>query len=186
MTTPDATTSQLYEWLCGEFGNQAQAWEQPTWFVHLRLWHCPIPQGIHSRRAIFAEQANALYLDKPYRQRIMVIQPDPLEIHYWALKEPGQWVGAGANPQRLMELTEADLEPLSGCVLNVEFQAQTFTAVLPATARCCFQYQGEERQVILGFQATPEKLLSYDRGIDPVTGASLWGAIMGPYEFQRV
>lgn len=186
LPNPETTAAQLSAWLTGEFQNQAQAQAQPTWFVHLRLWQRVIPQRIQGQRAIFAEQANALYLDKPYRQRILVIQPEPLEIHYWACKHPSQWAGAGVDPNRLDGLGDADLEPLPGCVLTVEYADDCFRATLPETSRCCFQYQGETRQVILGFQVTANRLWSYDRGIDPQTGQGLWGALMGPYDFQRI
>lgn len=186
LSKSEAIAAQLFEWLTGEFQNQVQAQNQPTWFVHLRLWQRAIPQGIQGQRAIFAEQANALYLDQPYRQRILVIQPEPLQIHYWACKAPSQWARAGMAPSRLQGLGESDLDPLPGCVLTVEYSDQGFHAILPATSRCCFEYQGQERQVVLGFRVTAEKFWSYDRGVDPVTGQGLWGALMGPYEFELV
>ncbi len=180
----DAQAQRLYHLLTGVFENQAQAQAQPTWFVHLRLWQRAIPQGVGGCRAIFAEQANVLYLDKPYRQRVMVIHPELKQIHYWALKQPSLWSGVGQAPEGLQGLQDTDLEPLSGCVLDVEFAEDRYTASLPATSRCCFEYQGQERQVILGFQLSADQLLSYDRGVDPQTGQGLWGALMGPYEFQ--
>jgi len=47
----------LAQWLAGEFENQTQALEQPTWFVNLHLWHRPLPFTIEGNLALFAEQA---------------------------------------------------------------------------------------------------------------------------------
>jgi hypothetical protein len=179
----------LANWLAGEFENAQQAREDPVWFVHLRLWHRPLPHRIEGHLAIFAEQANVLKLDQPYRQRLMLLQEKPdtaqLQVRYWAFQRPGDFVGAGANPERLAHLAIADLEPLPGCVLTVTQDGSVFSGKMAAEDRCCFQYQGETRQVVLGFDARESEFASYDRGVDPATGRSLWGALMGPYQFQK-
>ena len=50
---------------------------------------------------------------------------------------------------------------------------------------CYFQYEGKTRQVILRFEVSAGRFVSYDRGVDPETGQSLWGAVLGPYEFNK-
>ena len=45
--------------------------------------------------------------------------------------------------------------------------------------------RGNTQQVSLGFEATQEEFLSYDKGIDPTTGKAKWGAILGPYRFRK-
>ncbi|MBF1999890.1 MAG: chromophore lyase CpcT/CpeT [Synechococcales cyanobacterium M58_A2018_015] len=186
---PSSALVTLAQWLAGEFENTAQSQEQPAWFVHLRLWHRPLPWRVDGNLALFAEQANVLYLDQPYRQRILVLQetasPDQLRVQYFAVPSPEQVRGAGANPALLQALDPAALEYLPGCELLVTCTPDTYTAKPPAGARCCFQYNGETRQVVLGFQAYSSRYLSYDRGVDPQTGQALWGAIMGAYDFQK-
>jgi hypothetical protein len=68
----------------------------------------------------------------------------------------------------------------------VQNQDAGFKAQMNPEARCCFQYQEQTRQVVLGFEADEQRFLSYDRGVDPETGQGLWGALMGPYEFQKI
>lgn len=183
----DLTT--LAGWLAGEFDNQPQSQEQPTWFVHLRLWHRPLPFQIEGNLALFCEQANALYLDAPYRQRIVILKPtvDPQQwqAEYKAFKQPERFKGAGANPDLLKALTLNDLETLPGCELTITYQADRFKAEPELNARCCFQYNGQTRQVILGFEAKSDQFWSFDRGVEPETGKLLWGAMMGAYEFQK-
>jgi hypothetical protein len=179
----------LAQWMAGEFENRAQALDQPIWFVSLRLWYRPLPFLIEGNLALFAEQANILQLQHPYRQRIAVLHQtaatDPLQAHYLAFKQPERFQGAGANPTLLLPLTPDDLEVLPGCVLTITPQEQSFEARMAPETQCCFQYQGETRQVVLGFDAFADRFLSYDRGVDPQTGKSLWGAMIGPYDFKK-
>lgn len=191
MTT--SLSRQLAQWLAGEFGNAAQAMEQPTWFVQLRWWHRPIPQRLEGHLALFAEQANSLYLQNPYRQRILLIQENAdatpensLRVRYLAFRHPEQFRGAGLNPQLLSNLSIADLEQLPGCELTAEKKGDRFIATPEPDAKCFFQYEGKTRQVVLGFEVGDRHFLSYDRGVDPDTGQSLWGALMGPYSFEKL
>ncbi len=180
--------SQLIEWLIGEFDNTAQSKEDSTWYVPLRLWHRLLPGRIQGKLAVFAEQSNFLQLDRPYRQRILVIEPqanDQLAVQYWAFKDPNQFRGAGANPDLLQQALEPALELLPGCWLDVESVGDRFKATPREGDRCCFTYDNKLRQVVLGFEVSETQFLSYDRGIDPETGQSLWGAMMGPYRHQK-
>lgn len=179
---------QLAQWLAGEFDNQEQAMADPTWYVPLKLWHRPLRHRIQGKIALFAEQSNTLALDKPYRQRIFVIEPSPtstLYIQYWAFKDPSQFQGAGANPALLDRATEDALEALPGCRLEVQHHGDSYKATPLPGDRCCFTYEGKVRQVVLGFEVSATQFLSFDRGVDPDTGQSLWGAMMGPYTHRK-
>jgi hypothetical protein len=196
--TPELLT--LGRYLAGEFENREQAIAFPAWYVHLRLWQRPLRSPLFSQSSLtfFAEQANIVQLDQPYRPRIMQIRQQPqkpgdrcqFEVQYYMLKDPAQFRGAGRQPERLGQLTQAQIERLPGCTLTVSKQplgngAYRFLASLPPQARCCFTYQGETRQVYLRFEASPTEFLSYDKGIDPNTGKALWGAVLGPFRFTK-
>ncbi len=184
---PELSPLTLARWMAGEYENQDQAKESPIWFVNLRLWYRPLPQRLAGNLALFAEQANILQLDRPYRQRIAMIQVDgdDLKLQYLAFRDPSQFVGAGANPDRLRSITMDTLETLPGCRLGVTLMGDRLKAELEPGLNCCFQYEGKTRQVVLGLEVSGDRLWSYDRGIDPDTGRSLWGAMMGPYEFRK-
>ncbi len=187
MKSSSQSLTALAQLMAGEFDNQPQAMEQPAWFVHLRLWYRPLPMRIEGNLALFAEQANALMRDRPYRQRVAVLKEtsDSVQVQYFAFKQPENFLGAGANPSLLEPLRLDDLEALPGCVLTIAEQAGKFMATPPPGARCYFQYDGATRQVVLGFEVSAGKFWSYDRGVDPETGQGLWGALMGAYEFQK-
>lgn len=180
----------LATWLAGEFDNQHQALDRPAWFVHLRLWHRPLPHLVNNQFAFFAEQANALYLDNPYRQRVFILHSSPqseaIQVQYYALKSPDQFVGCGASPDRLTQLTLSELTLLPGCVLDIHHHSKTFYASPPQGCRCFFEYLEQRREVVLGFEARVDQFFSADRGVDPETGSGLWGALMGAYEFQKI
>lgn len=185
----------LADYLAGEFDNREQAIAQPAWYVHLRLWQRPVPLFQEDSLTIFAEQANIVNLDRPYRQRIMrLLQgngPDaPLKVQYYMPKNPSALVGAGCNTALLNTLTPDNLELLPGCVLNVTQQSLAvnhykFEATPPPDTCCCFSVDGNIVQVSLGFEVTQDKFFSYDKGIDSTTGKATWGAILGPYCYTK-
>lgn len=180
--------STLAEYMIGEFENRAQSLERPIWFVYLRLWQRPVKLFAEDSFTIFAEQANALKLDQPYRQRLMRLQERDggMMVQYYQFKTPSQVQGAGQNPELLEGLAESDIELLPGCVLQVSGSRDRLIAS-PLPECCCkFSLQGTVIQVSLGFEAMPDRFLSYDKGIDPETQQPIWGALMGAYEFEKM
>ena len=178
----------LAQYLGGKFDNRDQAIADPAWFVHLKLWQRPVPLFREDSITIFAEQANVLQLDRPYRQRLLRLreQQSQLQVQYYSFKQPELYRGAGANPEQFRDLTTAAIELLDRCVLSVAKQEsgdRFVSAPLPDT-RCCFSYANEIRQVFLGFEVDSQQFLSYDKGID-AEGKALWGAIMGAYRFTK-
>ncbi|MFB2767787.1 chromophore lyase CpcT/CpeT [Pelatocladus sp. BLCC-F211] len=185
----------LAQYLAGEFDNREQALAEPAWYVHLRLWQIPIPLFSEDSITLFAEQANIVKLDQPYRQRIMRLtsghdHDTPLKVQYYMPKDPTALRGAGRNPLLLQTLTPEKLDLLPDCVLNISQETVApnqykFTAIAPANTRCCFSYAGNTIQVSLGFEVSQQELKTYDKGIDPNTGSATWGAIMGPYRYTK-
>lgn len=185
----------LARYMAGEFENSDQAIAEPAWYVHLRLWQRPIPLFVEDSLTLFAEQANYLYPDKAYRQRIIRLQdssnPDSsIQAQYYAIEDPLAVKGGGCHPDLLNTLTVDRIQLLPTCKLNVtkrflDSGGYRFQASLPPNERCRFTYREETFQVFLGFEASSDSLLSYDKGIEPETGKALWGAIMGPYRFTK-
>ncbi len=181
----------LASYLAGEFENREQSANEPVWYVHLRLWQRPVALFGEDSITLFAEQANIMDLQSPYRQRLMRLQPvsesaHTLQVQYYEFKDPACMKGAGSNLNLLKSMTLEQINLLPGCTLNVDVSAgDRFIATPPTDARCCFTYQGEIRQVVLGFEATASQYLTYDKGIDPKSGQALWGAMMGSYDYTK-
>ncbi len=185
----------LANYMAGEFDNREQAIADPAWYVHLHLWQKPVPLFASDSITLFAEQANIVKLDQPYRPRLMRLQErsdadTSIQVQYYMPKDPAAVRGAGANPTLLKSFTPEQFELLPGCMLLVKVQQPNansyhFTAAPPPGEKCCFNYGENTIQVSLGFEATEAEFLSYDKGIDPTTGKALWGAILDPYRFQK-
>jgi CpeT/CpcT family protein DUF1001 len=185
----------LGKYLAGEFDNREQALVEPVWYVHLRMWVRPIDLFREDSITLFAEQANVINLDRPYRQRIMRLtsnsdSPSAIQVQYYMPKDPGALSGAGQNPALLKTLVSEQLELLPGCKLKVSQEilapnSYRFAATPVSETRCSFTYLGNNIQVSLGFEATATTFNSYDKGIDPETEKATWGAIMGPYRYTK-
>lgn len=184
----------LASYLAGEFENREQAQAEPIWFVPLRLWQRPVPLFAEDSVTLFAEQANQMTLDNPYRQRLMRLmrspaQPHMLQVQYYSFQNPDRVKGAGQHPEILATVTPDDIDLLPGCRLEVTASDNgtlQFVAKPPADARCFFDYEGKQREVVLGFEVSAETYLTYDKGVDPETGKGLWGALMGPYRHRKI
>ncbi|MGL4377827.1 MAG: chromophore lyase CpcT/CpeT [Microcoleaceae cyanobacterium] len=186
----------LAQYIAGEFDNKEQAIAEPTWYVPLRLWQRPVPVPLFPEPSIslYAEQVNMMTPDRVYRPRLMQLRQsqtgEGLEVQYYQLMNRTQCQGAGNNPELLKGLTRDRLELLPGCTLtvtqeNIGLNHYRFRAQLPANSPCRFSHQGETFQVELGFEATSDQFLSYDKGINPTTGQALWGALMGPFRLHK-
>jgi hypothetical protein len=185
----------LARYMAGEFENKAQAIAEPAWYVHLHLWQRPVPLFLEDSLTFFAEQANIVNLDKPYRPRILRLcsnpkSPTDLQVQYYMLKDPEAIRGAGRNPEQLKQLTTEHIEFLPGCTLSVKHRqvspnSYEFSAFSATNTPCCFSYQGNNYQISLGFEATIQEFRSYDKGIDSTTGKATWGALLGPFRFSK-
>lgn len=181
----------LGKYLAGEFDNQQQALAQPAWFVHLRLWMRPVAIFTEDSITLFAEQANIVNLDRPYRPRILRLRErEDIEVEYYAFKDINKVKGAGLNRELLQQITPENLDFLPNCTLKVmttkiDDVRYSFKTTPLTKTPCTFNYQGNTFQVFLGFTATAQELQTYDKGIDPATGKAIWGALMGSYCFTK-
>lgn len=189
--TPELITFGQY--LAGEFENQRQAQAEPVWYVHLRLWLRPLPLFREDSIALFAEQASMINLDQPYRPRLwrlMRSESGGLEVRHYMFNDLKSVQGAGKNPDILRKISLEDLTFLPTCTLAVQVHTlpdhqYQFIAQPQPEQRCQFTYEGTTYQVALGFEVTSHSLKTYDKGLDPSTGKGIWGALLGPYQYEK-
>lgn len=180
----------LATYLAGEFENCQQALQQPAWYVNLRLWIRPVPIFTEDSITLFAEQANVIQLDRPYRPRILRLrQRETIEVEFYMFENIATARGAGQDKSLIQQITPEKIKFLPNCTLKVsthELADQYCFETTPITGEpCSVTYQGTTFQVFLGFKATANKLQTYDKGIDPKTGQGTWGALMGAYRFDK-
>lgn len=182
----------LATYLAGEFSNQPQALAQPAWFVNLRLWIRPVPIFTDDSITLFAEQANILKLEQPYRPRILRLrEKETIEIEFYMFQDLSTAQGAGQNENLIKQITPEKITFLPNCTLNVATEQlangqDVFTTTPVIEKPCQVTYQGSTFQVFLGLKASADELQIYDRGIDPQTGKGTWGALMGAYCFTKL
>ncbi len=190
MISPQLMTLAAY--LAGEFSNQQQASEQPAWYVNLRLWIRPVPIFTDDSLTLFAEQANVIKIDQPYRPRILRLrQKETIEVEFYMFEDLTTARGAGGNQALIEQITPEKIKFLPDCTLEVASKqlndGQYCFETTPKTQKpCAVSYQGTTFQVFLGFKATANELQTYDKGIDSKTGKGTWGALMGAYRFSKL
>lgn len=201
MTDQMEAFRQLSRCLAGVFQNCDQAFADPAWFVHLRLWSHPVPLFSDSI-TYFIEQASAAFSQPPYRQRLLRLRRPESAVswtaEYYALKEPRAFQGAAQESDRLKKLTTDCLQPLTGSRLEIKAKPESRVTRLQARQfpgeRCQFTVNGKVKWVELAFDAlsphpqnsAQAEFWMYDKGIDPDTGKATWGATNGPFKLLKV
>lgn len=188
--SPELTA--LGQYLAGEFDNRQQALDEPVWYVHLHLWQRPVPLFTEDSLTLYAEQANIVNLDSPYRPRLLRLREvdQQLRVDYYKFYDISWIKGAGRNPELLQKITPDTVAFLPGCSLTIQTETKGnntyhFRAFGDPASPCQFTYQGQTITIALGFEVNATELKVYDQGIDPETGKATWGALMGAFHFHK-
>ena len=177
----------LVRWMSADFSNQAQAFENPPLFAHIRVCMRPLSSRLMPGFSLYLEQAYDYMLQKPYRARVLNLTPqqDHILLENYTLRDAEKYLGAARNPERLGELTLADLEKMAGCNMIVKWTGHSFIGRVESGKACIVVRNGQKTYLDNQFEIDPDRMLSYDRGRDPVTNELVWGSIAGPFEFVR-
>ena len=177
----------LVRWMAADFSNQAQAFENPPLFAHIRICMRPLPPALMTGLSLFLEQAYDYMLDAPYRIRVLNLLPqqDHILLENYILRDPEKFLGAARNPDQLTTLTLADLEKMAGCDMIVEWTGHSFKGRVEPGKNCTVVRNGQTTYLDNQFEIDPDRLVSYDRGRNPDTDELVWGSIAGPFEFVR-
>jgi hypothetical protein len=178
--------ARLLRLLCGSFSNQNQAFENPPLFAHILVTTRPIPHL--PRGSLLLEQAYAITPSTPYR--IRVLRPEQKEnqliIHNLALLDEKRFWGATADPSLRAALQEEDLHPLQGCNYWVREQGEGFVGEVEPGCRCVVERKGQPAYLVSQLELSAGRMCTIDRGHHPDTHEQLWGALAGPFEFDRI
>jgi hypothetical protein len=177
----------LASWMAADFSNQAQAFENPPFFAHIRVCIRPLPVELLSGVSLFLEQAYDYALNQPYRLRILKLIPqaDHIEIEHYTVREEQEFFGASRDLKRLHSLPVEQLELMPGCNMRVEWTGHSFKGKVQPGKACIVVRQGKTTYLDNEFEIDGEKFTSHDRGRDPETDEHLWGSVAGPFEFVR-
>jgi hypothetical protein len=179
---------QLARLMAADFSNQAQAFENPPFFAHIRVAMRPLPWDLLGGISLFLEQAYDIYPNEPYRLRVLKLVPQEgyIEIENYQLTEETEFYGAARQPTKLKDLTVDRLQKLTGCSHFVEPKGQGFYGYVQPGKSCIVHRNEQETYLASTFEIDADRFSSLDRGCNPITDERVWGSVAGPFEFFRV
>jgi hypothetical protein len=180
-------TLTLARWLAADFSNQAQAFENPPFFAHIRVCMRPLPYPLLENYSLYLEQAYDLDLMAPYRSRVLnlVAAGDHIRLENYAIEQGEALYGASRDLERLQQLQREQLRLLPGCSFIVHWTGSSFKGAVEPGKGCLITRKGQETYLDSEFEVSETGMTSLDRGLDPVTHEHVWGPLAGPFEFVR-
>ncbi|MEA5598538.1 chromophore lyase CpcT/CpeT [Rivularia sp. UHCC 0363] len=185
--THSTDIATLARWMASDFSNQAQAFENPPFFAHIRVCMRPLPVELLSGVSFYVEQAYDYMLNDPYRVAVnkLVDAGDRIEIENYRVKDAEKFYGASRNLELLKTLERNDLEKLPGCNMIVEWTGHSFKGAVESGKNCIVFRKGQNTYLDSEFEIDAEKFISKDRGRDLETDEHIWGSVAGPFQFVR-
>ena len=169
--------------LTGRLTSAAQAEQDPRYRT-IVLNSCPVAAPGLGQTVLYVEQAVAEAPDKPYRQRLYVLEAledATVRSSIYTLTDPASAVGlCNEAGRRSFHVSEATLR--EGCAVDLAFDGRDFRGETEAKA-CASSLRGANHATV-AVTVTPEGLDSWDRGWN-AEGEQVWGAEAGPYAFRR-
>jgi CpeT/CpcT family (DUF1001) len=185
--THSTDIATLARWMASDFSNQAQAFENPPFFAHIRVCMRPLPLELMGGVSLFLEQAYDYELQHPYRMRILklVAKDGHIVIENYTVKNEETYYGSSRETARLQALTPNQIEKMPGCDMLVEWTGTSFKGIVEPGKACMVQRKGQQTYLDNEFEITENTFSSLDRGRDPATDELVWGSVAGPFEFAR-
>ncbi|MFZ4641269.1 MAG: chromophore lyase CpcT/CpeT [Nodosilinea sp.] len=179
--------STLAAWMAADFSNQQQAFDNPPLFAHIRVCMRPLPLNLLVGVGFYLEQAYDFQLQRPYRARGMrlLVHNDHIRIENYTLKNPELFYGASRDGDRLAQLTSDQFEKTPGCDMIVRWTGHSFKGSVEPGQACMVERNGRLTYLDSEFEIDQHQFISWDRGRDPNTHEHIWGALAGPFHFQR-
>jgi hypothetical protein len=173
--------------MAGDFSNQAQAFENPPLFAHIRVCMRPLPFELLDGVSLFLEQAYDFMLHNPYRLRVLkfVEINDRIEIEHYTIEPEAEFHGAARQPEKLQQLTREHMIKMPGCTMITEWTGSTFKGYVEPGKGCKVVRNGKNTYLDNSFEIEPQRLISLDRGRDLETDEHIWGSIAGAFEFTQ-
>ncbi|MCT7948442.1 chromophore lyase CpcT/CpeT [Ancylothrix sp. C2] len=173
--------------MAADFSNQAQAFENPPFFAHIRVCMRPLPVELLGGISLYVEQAYDYILNQPYRVRVLQIiaAGDHIEIENYAIENEQEFYGNSRQPEKLKALTADRLKLLPGCKFITHWTGNGFKGEVEPGKGCMVFRKGKNTYLESSFEIDEHKFISHDRGRDPETDEHIWGSVAGPFEFIR-
>ncbi len=177
----------LIRWMAGDFSNQAQAFENPPLFAHIRVCMRPLPFELLDGPSLFLEQAYDFMLNDPYRLRVLkfVTANDRIEIEHHTIEPETEFYGLSRQPEQIPKLTRDHIIKMPGCTMITEWTGNSFKGYVEPGKGCKVVRNGKATYLDNSFEIGERWLISLDRGRDLETDEHVWGSIAGAFEFTQ-
>ncbi len=177
----------LARWMAADFSNQAQAFDNPPLFAHIRVCMRPLPTEVLSGVGFYVEQAYDYALHRPYRARgLKLVEVEGhIEIENYLITGGEALFGASRDRDQLAQLSGDQLEKMTGCNMVVEWTGHSFKGQVQPGKACFVNRKGRNTYLDSEFEIDDKRFVSLDRGRDPETHEHVWGSVAGAFEFVR-
>jgi hypothetical protein len=182
----DSRVAHLLSWMQGSFSSRDQA-EADGDFHDIRLHMVRIWPGRGDGPWLYVEQAAGDSQDKPYRQRVYRLVPQPdggITSEVYTFASPLRFAGAWTEEAPLAALTPDSLAVRQGCAVYLRWHSQGRYFGSTRDQDCQSQLRGAS-YATSEVTILPDKIISWDRGFD-AAGEQVWGAIKGGYVFTKI
>jgi hypothetical protein len=180
----DRGLMRLMTYMTGSFSSHEQAAADSNFFdislEMVRIW-----EDREDAIWLYVEQAEALSLETPYRQRVYRLtreDSETFESAVFEFEDPLRFAGAWKENQPLSQLNPDSLHQRTGCSIFLDYQDGVFTGSTLEKA-CVSQLRGAAyatSEVILEHG----QLSTWDRGFN-AGDEQVWGSRTGPYVFMK-
>ncbi len=177
--------NHLLSMMTGEFNSSKQSQNDDDYY-NISLKMVQIWPENPSGKWLYVEQAVANMIDKPYRQRVyhvISVSGDSFSSKVYELPDPSLFIGGYDNPGLLKNLTPAELILREGCAVTLKLTTQNEFVGSTDKDRCLSQLRGAQ-YATSKVRISKASISSWDQGFD-VNQQQVWGAVKGPYIFDR-
>ncbi|MEM1358758.1 MAG: chromophore lyase CpcT/CpeT [Bacteroidota bacterium] len=180
---PSAALNELKVAMSGAFNSSAQA-ESNDAYYNILLHMQPIWKD-QPGHYLYVEQAVASAADKPYRQRVYRLEQRGKRLisHVYELPEPGRFIGAYADTDRLKVIGPDDLIERKGCAVYLKKDKYGVYRGSTKKKSCKSSLRGAS-YATSRVSITNDFIQSWDRGFN-AEGEQVWGATEGGYMFFK-
>lgn len=185
--THSTDIATLARWMAADFSNQAQAFENPPFFAHIRVCMRPLEPELLSGVSFMVEQAYDYMLNDPYRIRVLklITKDDHIAIENYTIRGEEAFYGSSRDLKRLSTLKADQLEKLPGCNMLVQWTGHSFKGQVEPGKACMVMRKGKTTYLDSEFEIDENQFISLDRGRDPETDEHIWGSVAGAFKFLR-
>lgn len=175
----------LSGWISGSFDSGAQ-FKSDTGFFNISLKVRPMWATRKGENWFYLEQAMALALDKPYRQRVfqlLQMGDSVLLGTFYELPGPSRFIGGCERPEVLDKINPDSLQMRKGCAISIHKNSPDKYSGTTHGKLCHSSLKGATYSTSK-VAITKHQIDFWDQGWD-AQDKQVWGATKGPYQFVK-